>query len=111
MSVLNVYRNGSYEQLALVNPANMGYSESSETLTLPESPYVGQIFEYVGTGTVWTLTAPSYTYIRLLSTESIAGGSIAATSGYDCIMLIFVGSISGHNTWIVKSMMGILEVT
>ena len=92
-------------EFATLNP--IGYSDVSTTATLPASPDTGEIYEFIGTGENWTLTANTGQYIRMLSTVSTVGGTIASTSGYDTICLIYIGS----NVWLVKSAMGILEVT
>jgi len=88
------------------------YATVSESVTLPATPVAGEtVFEYIGTGTNWVLTAAPGQYIRLLSTESVLAGSIASTSGFDCVSLIYIGSISGHNTWLVKSFAGMPVIT
>lgn len=87
--------------------ADVGYSSFATTATLPPSPSVGEIFEFIGTGANWTLTANTGQYIRMLSVVSAAGGTVASTSEYDCVCLIYIGS----NVWLVKNSMGILEIT
>ena len=87
--------------------ADVGYSSVATTATLPASPSIGDIFEYIGTGENWVLTANTGQYIRFLSVVSAAAGTIASTSAYDCVCMSYIGS----NTWLVKSSMGILEVT
>ena len=87
--------------------ADVGYSSVSTTDTLPASPNTGDIYEFIGTGENWTLTANTGQYIRMLATVSTSAGTIASTSGYDCVCLTYIGS----NVWLVKSAMGILEVT
>lgn len=86
---------------------NVGYSSVATTATLPANPDIGEIYEFIGTGENWTLTANTGQYIRMLSVVSAAGGTIASTSAYDCVCLIYIGS----NVWLVKSAMGVLEVT
>ncbi len=87
--------------------ADVGYSSVATTATLPASPDTGEIYEFIGTGENWTLTANTGQYIRMLSVVSASAGTIASTSGYDCVCMVYIGS----NIWLVKSAMGILEVT
>lgn len=86
--------------------ADVGYSSVSESVTLPASPDTGEIYEMIGTGTNWVITANTGQYIRMLSALSASAGTLSSTSGYDCVTLIYIGS----NVWLVKSHIGILEV-
>jgi len=91
--------------------ANQGsYVSITENYTLPVSPSQGDIVEVIGTGVNWTLTANSGQYIRLHISESASGGTIASTSGYDSVTLMYVGALGGHNTWLAKYAMGVLDV-
>ena len=46
---------------------NVGYSSVATTATLPANPDIGEIYELIGTGENWTLTANTGQYIRMLS--------------------------------------------
>lgn len=87
------------------------YAEISDAITLPSTPVAGEtIYEYVGTGNNWVLTASSGYYIRYLTLESVSGGTLSSTTGFDCVCLMYIGAIGGHNTWLIKSHEGTLEV-
>jgi hypothetical protein len=89
---------------------DVNYSSVSEFATLPASPSIGDVFEFIGTGTNWILTANTGQYIMMLGVESASGGTISSTSVYDCVSLVYGGTIGGHPTWFVKGSMGVLDV-
>ena len=107
MAELKYYTGSEWKSAINTDIVDVGYSSVTTTVTLPANPDTGDIYEFIGTGENWTLTANTGQYIRMLSTVSTVAGTIASTSAYDCVCLIYIGS----NVWLVKSAMGILEVT
>lgn len=77
---------------------------SGETeVTLPGTPSNGQIYEYVGTGDVWTITANAGQTIRLLG---YTGNTLTAEHPYACVGLVFF-----DNVWIVRTQVGTLDLS
>jgi len=93
------------ETLELSAPVAV-YSDGDANVTLPENPIKGQIFEYVGTGTIWLITANTGQQIRYLSET---GNTITAGHGYACCMLIFLDD--ANKTWLVKNVTGLIDIT
>jgi hypothetical protein len=93
------------ETLELSAPVAV-YSDGDANVTLPENPIKGQIFEYVGTGTIWLITANTGQQIRYLSET---GNTITAGHGYACCMLIFLDD--ANKTWSVKNVTGLIDIT
>ena len=93
------------ETLELSAPVAV-YSDGDANVTLPESPVKGQIFEYVGTGTIWSITANTGQQIRYLSET---GDTITAGHGYACCMLVFLDD--ANKTWSVKNVTGSINIT
>ena len=75
------------------------FTTGASNNTLPATPTAGDIYELVGDGTVWTITAYTGQYIRLLSNESSVAGSVSGQTGWESIKLVYVGTISLHPTW------------
>lgn len=78
----------------------------STTYTLPATQTSGMLVDIVGIGNNWKVTAPAGYYIRDGASVSASGGNIASTYGYDCAMLVYIGS----NVWTVKMSKGILTL-
>ena len=83
------------------------FATASDTQVLPSNPVVGQVFEYVGIN-AWTITASANQYIRNFSSE---GTTLTAASPYVSVQLVYVGAISGHNTWLVTRIHGSVNLT
>jgi len=83
------------------------FATASDTQVLPSNPVVGQVFEYVGIN-AWTITASENQYIRNFSSE---GTTLTAASPYVSVQLVYVGAISGHNTWLVTRIHGSANLT
>ena len=83
------------------------FATASDTQVLPSNPVVGQVFEYVGIN-AWTITASENQYIRNFSSE---GTTLTAASPYVSVQLVYVGAISGHNTWLVTRIHGSVNLT
>lgn len=88
-------------ELTGVIATTVAYVASEDSVLLPASPAVGYIVDFIGTGSPWSITANIGQYIRLLSDESVSGGVLSG-SGYEDVLLVYVGNIGGHNTWKVR---------
>ena len=62
-----------------------------------------KIYEYVGTGEIWTLTANTGQTIRLLSDT---GNTLISEQPYSCVGLVYID----NNTWLVRHQMGTLTL-
>jgi len=83
------------------------FSEVLANTPLPASPTVGTNVDIVGIGSNWQVSAQGSHVIRMGSDVSAAAGSIASTNGYDCASVVFIG----NNTWVVRSVIGVLTLT
>jgi len=86
------------------------YIIEDEGYILNDNPAVGDTVDVIGMGVVWTITANTDQYIRILSDESTSAGYVTGLTGFEHITLIYVGAIGGHNTWYVKSHGGTLTL-
>ena len=102
---LTVQNSGGNETLSISAPVAV-YSDGDTDVTLPETPIKGQIYEYVGIGTIWTITANTGQQVRYLSET---GNTITAGHGYACVMLVYLDDVD--NTWLVKNVTGTIDIT
>lgn len=83
--------------------SELTFASGETEVTLPGTPSNGQIYEYVGTGDVWTITANAGQTIRLLE---YTGNTLTAEHPYACVGLVFF-----DNVWIVRTQVGTLDLS
>ncbi len=83
--------------------SELTFASGETEVTLPGTPSNGQIYEYVGTGDVWTITANAGQTIRLLGDT---GNTLTAEHPYACAGLVFF-----DNVWIVRTQVGTLDLS
>ena len=83
--------------------SELTFASGETEVTLPGTPSNGQIYEYVGTGDVWTITANAGQTIRLLG---YTGNTLTAEHPYACVGLVFF-----NNVWIVRTQVGTLDLS
>lgn len=83
--------------------SELTFASGETEVTLPGTPSNGQIYEYVGTGDVWTITANAGQTIRLLE---YTGNTLTAEHPYACVGLVFF-----NNVWIVRTQVGTLDLS
>ena len=83
--------------------SELTFASGETDVTLPGTPSNGQIYEYVGTGDVWTITANTGQTIRLLG---YTGNTLTAEHPYACVGLVFF-----NNVWIVRTQVGTLDLS
>jgi len=83
--------------------SELTFASGETEVTLPGTPSNGQIYEYVGTGDVWTITANTGQTIRLLG---YTGNTLTAEHPYACVGLVFF-----NNVWIVRTQVGTLDLS
>ena len=83
--------------------SELTFASGETEVTLPGTPSNGQIYEYVGTGDVWTITANAGQTIRLLG---YTGNTLTAEHPYACAGLVFL-----DNVWIVRTQVGTLDLS
>ena len=83
--------------------SELTFASGETEVTLPGTPSNGQIYEYVGTGDVWTITANAGQTIRLLGDT---GNTLTAEHPYACVGLVFF-----NNVWIVRTQVGTLDLS
>jgi len=83
--------------------SELTFASGETEVTLPGTPSNGQIYEYVGTGDVWTITANAGQTIRLLG---YTGNTLTAEHPYACVGLVFF-----DNVWIVRTQVGTLDLS
>ena len=81
------------------------YTSGNSTQLLPETPDAGTVFEMIGTGTNWEITATNNKVIRMGATVSIPNGKIQSSYSYDQVKLMFTGTI-----WLVIHVLGSLII-
>lgn len=83
--------------------SELTFASGETEVTLPGTPSNGQIYEYVGTGDIWTITANTGQTIRLLGDT---GNTLTAEHAYACVGLVFL-----DNVWIVRTQVGTLDLS
>ena len=102
---ITIQNAGGNETLELSAPVAV-YNEGDTDVTLPENPVKGQIYEYIGVGTIWSITANTGQQVRYLSET---GDTITAEHGYACCMLVYLED--EDKTWLVKNVTGSIDIT
>jgi len=87
----------------VISVTGLTFASGETEVTLPGTPSNGQIYEYVGTGDVWTITANAGQTIRLLG---YTGNTLTAEHPYACVGLVFF-----DNVWIVRTQVGTLDLS
>jgi hypothetical protein len=98
-------------QAAAVNNGYIANNAALVTVTLPATASVGQRVAVAGYGAgMWTIAQNANQYIIFQGSTSTTGvgGSVAATTRYDCIEIVCVVA---NNGWLVTSAVGTLTVT
>lgn len=80
------------------------FASGDAVVTLPGTPSVGQIFEYVGTGQIWTINANTGQTIRVLGDT---GNTLTAGHAYACVGLVYIDD----NVWVLRSQVGTASLT
>ena len=94
---------GVLEFVDVTGGSELTFASGETEVTLPGTPSNGQIYEYVGTGDVWTITANTGQTIRLLG---YTGNTLIAEHPYACVGLVFL-----DNVWIVRTQVGTLDLS
>ena len=79
------------------------FASGDAVVTLPENPSVGQVYQYVGTGTAWTINANTGQTIRNLSDT---GNRLTSGHNYASVALICIGT----DEWSIYSLYGTVNL-
>ena len=97
-------------QSATVNRGYIPLNSSLTTITLPATAAVGDVVAITGYGAgKWKLAqnASQLVHFQSLVSTTGTGGSISATTQYDCIV---VRCVVANTTWVVENAVGNLDV-
>ncbi len=79
------------------------FASGDAVVTLPENPSAGQVYQYVGTGTAWTINANTGQTIRNLSDT---GNRLTSGHNYASVALICIGT----DEWSIYSSYGTVNL-
>jgi len=105
-----VYNNvAGTTQSAAINQGYINGNAGLTTVTLPGTAAQGSVIAIQGLGAAgWVMTAAAGQTIKLGSSTTTSGGSLASTNLYDAVEIV---CITANTTWGVKSVVGNLTVT